>query len=63
MIPSRRNFDLYPALCWAASDDNQGPALARILGELVLSPGEQSAKQARRHLRRLFEDYAREAKS
>ncbi|PXX97359.1 hypothetical protein [Halomonas sp. LBP4] len=62
MIPSRKNFDLWQALQWAVADPNRGPELARVLDLLVLEPGEDSAKQARRQLRRLFEDHAKEAR-
>lgn len=63
MIPSHHNFDLWPALQWAANDPNRGPELARCLDNLVLEPGEESAKIARRHLRRLFEDHAKGGRS
>lgn len=59
MIPSRKSFDLWPALQWAASDPNAGPELARVLDTLVLEPGEESSKQARRHLRRLHEQFGK----
>lgn len=57
MIPSRKNFDLWAPLQWAVADENRGPELARVLDALVLEPGEETAKMARRHLRALFEDH------
>lgn len=57
MIPSRETFYLLDAMRWALADDNRGPELARALDELVLDPGEESAKQARRALKRVFENH------
>lgn len=53
----RRNFDLWPALRRAINDDNAGPELARVLDTLVMEPGEDSAKAARKHLRRLHDEH------
>ncbi|MCE8053177.1 hypothetical protein HOP61_17945 [Halomonas daqingensis] len=57
MIPSRKSFDLWETLRWAVADPNRGPELARILDQLVLEPGEETSKQARRHLKRLFGEF------
>lgn len=57
MIPNRENFYLLDALRWSLADDNRGPELSRVLDELVLDPSEDSAKQARRALKRCFEDH------
>lgn len=57
MIPSREKFYLLDSLRWVLADDNRGPELARVLDDLVLDPGEDTAKTARKALKRCFEDH------
>ncbi|WFM70990.1 hypothetical protein [Halomonas sp. CKK8] len=57
MIPLRKNFKLADPLKRAVNDDAEREELSRILEELVLSPGEESSKSARKYLKRLHENY------
>ncbi|MCL7940697.1 hypothetical protein M8009_10385 [Halomonas sp. ATCH28] len=57
---NRKNFKLDDAIQRAFLEKGERERLARALEELVLTPGEESSKAARKALRRIFDLYGAE---